>query len=317
MSAPVVFYAWQNDRPRATTRDFIHKAADEAIFRAGACMRVEDSPRLDHDTKNEAGSPPIAETILRKIKHSAIILADLTCCSEIREDGPQGKVKKKNPNPNVMLELGYGAAIMGWNRVILVMNDKYGGSDWLPFDLKNHRFPITYELGPNSAKRPLVLEGLIGDLELQIRGCLMAEYDLVDATLARLSSYARFLMKKHGPSDVFYEKRVGEEPVDEQQRENRIMTVMDMAIALMLELNVIQCVEAITELGVGYSFTYLGKQCCYKLGVFNRQAPLLMFPTVSPVQVIANDSYLDALEAQPKAPEVAEQGPPQHDCVDY
>jgi len=273
VSAPVVFYAWQNDRPREITRDsrdFIHKAADEAIHRAGSRMRLEDSPRLDHDTKNEAGSPPIAETILRKIKHSAIIIADLTCCSEIKEEGPQGKVKKKNPNPNVMLELGYGAAVMGWNRVILVMNDKYGGPSWLPFDLKNHRFPITYELGPNSAKGPEVMEELIDELEQQIRGCLMAEYDLVDATLARLSSHSRFIMKKHGPSDVFFEKRIGKEPEEEEQRQNRIATVMDLSIALMLELNVIHCVDAVNELGVGYTFTYLGKQCCYRLGVLLR-----------------------------------------------
>src|SRR4051812_33483228 len=117
------------------------------------------------------------------------------------------------------------------------MNGKYGGTTWLPFDLKNHRFPITYELGPNSGKGSEVMEGLVAELEQQIRGYLMAEYDLVDSTLARLPSHARFLMKKHGPSDVFYEKRL-EEPASEQERQNRIMTVMDMSIALMLELNV-------------------------------------------------------------------------------
>ena len=95
-----------------------------AVQRAGSGMHVEDSPRLDHDTENESGTPPIAETILRKIKNSAIMIADMTFCSEIREDGPEGKVKKKNPNPNVMMELGYAAAIMGWSRIILVINTK-------------------------------------------------------------------------------------------------------------------------------------------------------------------------------------------------
>lgn len=106
MSAPVVFYAWQNDRPRESARDFIRQAALAAVRQAGSTMRVEDSPRLDHDTEYEAGTPAIAETILRKIKHSAIIIADMTFCSEILDETPERKVRKKNPNSNVMLELG-------------------------------------------------------------------------------------------------------------------------------------------------------------------------------------------------------------------
>jgi hypothetical protein len=291
MSSPVVFYAWQNDRPRETCRDFIHEAAAEAIHRVGCDMRIEDSPRLDHDTKNEAGSPPIAETILRKIRQSAVIIADMTYCSEIREEGPNGKVRKKNPNPNVMLELGYAAATMGWNRVILVMNEKYGGPSWLPFDLKNHRFPITYELGPQSTKRSETKVSLILALEQQIRSCLAAEYDLVNATLARLPSHARLMMKRHGPSDVFYEQSFNEDAVSE----NRVVTMMDMSIAIMLELNVIQCVEAYTKLKMGYAFTYLGKQCCYRLGIFDKPVILPSEPQISPMQVIVDNSYLDIL----------------------
>src|SRR4051812_12651480 len=109
MSGPVIFYAWQSDRPPATTRKFIHEAAAEAIRRIGNTMRVEESPRLDHDTANESGTPPISETILRKIKQSALFIADVTFCCEIREDDK--RVKKRYTNPNVMIELGYAAAI--------------------------------------------------------------------------------------------------------------------------------------------------------------------------------------------------------------
>ena len=42
-----------------------------------------------------------------------------------------------------MLELGYAAAILAWERVILVFNEKYGRPDDLPFDLRQHRL-ITY-----------------------------------------------------------------------------------------------------------------------------------------------------------------------------
>jgi hypothetical protein len=285
MSSPIVFYAWQNDRPRKTTRDYIRDAADAAVCRAGSMMRVEESPRLDHDTENESGTPPIAETILRKIKHSAIMIADLTCCSEICDDGPERKVKKRNPNPNVMMELGYGAALMGWSRIILVMNSKYGSEQWLPFDLKNHRFPITYELGPNSTKGPEVMSELVANLELAVRYCLMAEYDLVDATLSRLSSYSRFLMKKYGPSQVFWETKI----------DNTVLSRLDLAIAQMLEVNVLKCIDAINETGVGYTWTYLGKQCCYRLGVFD-PPPTEPFSGSSPQHVVIDTSFYELLE---------------------
>jgi hypothetical protein len=285
MDAPVVFYAWQNDRPKDTTREFIRQAAFAAVQGVGSTMRIEESPRLDHDTQDTPGTPPISETILHKIKHSAMLIADLTFCSEIREGE---RIKKRNPNPNVMMELGYGAAIMGWQRIILVMNKHYGGPDWLPFDLKNHRFPFNYELGPNSAKGPEVLPGLVADLEMAIRSCLMAEYDLVDATLSRLSSFSGRLMRDHGPSDTFWEG----------QANNTLLSRMDLAIAQMLELNVIRCVEAPTENGVGYTWTYLGQQCCYRLGIFAKPSPL--FLPVAPQQIVFAPCYLDTFQPTPE-----------------
>ncbi len=284
MSSPVVFYAWQNDRPRETTRDLIRDAALSAVQKAGSTMRVENSPRLDHDTENESGTPPIAETILRKIRHSAIMIADMTFCSEIHEDGPDRKLKKRNPNPNVMMELGYGAAIMGWSRIVLVMNTKYGSAQWLPFDLKNHRFPIIYELGPNSAKGPEVMPELVSNLEMAIRACLMAEYDLVDTTLSRLSSYSRFMMKTHGPSQVFWESKI----------DNMVLSRMDLSIAQMLELNVLKCVDAANETGVGYTWTYLGKQCCYRLGIFD--PPPQAFSGPAPAYIVVDNPYNEMLD---------------------
>src|SRR5438552_19104827 len=98
MSSPIIFYAWQSDRPRASTRDILHSAASAAIVRVGSTMRVEEAPRIEHDTLNESGTPPISETIFYKIKHSAIFLADVTFCSEIRDD--RGQVMKRVPNSN-------------------------------------------------------------------------------------------------------------------------------------------------------------------------------------------------------------------------
>ena len=42
-----------------------------------------------------------------------------------------------------MMELGYAVALLGWERILLVYNEKYGKSNKLPFDLRQHRL-LTY-----------------------------------------------------------------------------------------------------------------------------------------------------------------------------
>lgn len=266
MSSPIIFYAWQNDRPRQSCREFVRTAAGDATSRIAASLPLEDSPRLDHDTENESGTPPITETILRKIRLSAVFIADVTFCAEIREGDPP-KIVKRYPNPNVMLELGYAAAILGWNRIVLVMNKHYGSAQSLPFDLKNHRFPIEYELGPNSGKSDELRSALADRLEEAIRACLVAEYQLAETTLAKLPTSARNLMRKFGPAGRFHE--TGDD--------NAIYGRETAAIELMLSLGLIACLPSEAPSGADYGWTYLGKQCCYKLG--------LVEPPASPAHV--------------------------------
>jgi hypothetical protein len=52
-----IFYAWQSDRPENTHRYLIREAAKEAVKRIARDVDVEDSPRLDHDTKDVPGTP--------------------------------------------------------------------------------------------------------------------------------------------------------------------------------------------------------------------------------------------------------------------
>jgi hypothetical protein len=261
MARPIAFYAWQNDRPRATVRDLIRSAADAAIARLAHSMEVSDSPRLDHDTLGEAGTPPISETIFQKIRQSAIFIADVTFVGNALDD--EGRRTKRLPNPNVMVELGFAAAVIGWQRVILVMNKKYGSPESLPFDLKNRRFPITFELGPESERVESECTALTDELAIQIRSCLSAEYELVESTLAQLSSFARKTMREHGANQQFWET----------QNDNNIVGRIDLAIAQMLDLRLIHCVDATTTTGFAYSWTYLGQQCCRRLGVVQNVAP--------------------------------------------
>ncbi len=254
MSQPVVFYSWQSDLPRQTTRDIIHDAAVEAVRRVAGTARLEDAPRFDQDTLGEAGSPQITETIFRKIRDSALFLADVTFVS--KTEGREGQKAKKLPNPNVMLELGYAAAMIGWDRVILIMNKAYGSPESLPFDLRNRRFPLTFDLPPASSK-PLPIGALVGGLEEAIQTHLAREYGRVEDTLSRLSSYSRQMIIRHANDLQFWENN----------QENVILSRLDLSISQMLDLGLIRCGSAASESGLAYTWTYLGRECIRRLGI--------------------------------------------------
>ena len=137
--APTVFYSWQSDSPGGLNRWFIRDALKAAIDQLG--IKGEQALRLDHDTKNEPGTPDIPYVICEKISSSAIMVADVSLV------GATG-VGKGLPNPNVMVELGYAAHCLGWERIILVMNAHFGAPEGLPFDLRHRRFPLCYTLTP-------------------------------------------------------------------------------------------------------------------------------------------------------------------------
>jgi hypothetical protein len=71
-----IFYSWQSDRENKCCKDFIRKAADAAAARVSAHFGVPIS--VEADTEGVAGTPPINETILRKIDECDIFLADMT-----------------------------------------------------------------------------------------------------------------------------------------------------------------------------------------------------------------------------------------------
>jgi hypothetical protein len=145
----VVFYAWQSDSPAHINRNFIESAVEAAIREVKKSGHVDKSPRLDKDTKNVSGSPDIANTILEKIQSADMFLGDLTYVATVFsrfEETTEDLV----PNPNVMIELGYALEELGWERIVTVINTHYGPPEKLPFDLKNRRWPIDYNLPPDA-----------------------------------------------------------------------------------------------------------------------------------------------------------------------
>lgn len=144
-----IFYSWQSDRPNKLCRAFIEKALEQAIKELHAELKVVEPERpgleLDKDTKGSPGSPPITDTILKKIDAAKVFVADLSFCAE-RADG------RCSPNPNVLIEYGYALHAHGTDRIISVMNAAYGKppEQELPFNLKHLRNPINYHLDENS-----------------------------------------------------------------------------------------------------------------------------------------------------------------------
>ena len=78
------------------------------------------------------GSPDIASTIFEKINTADIFAADV---SFINGESPG----RRTPNPNVLVELGYAAGRLGWDRIICVFNRAMGEINDLPLDIRQRR----------------------------------------------------------------------------------------------------------------------------------------------------------------------------------
>lgn len=165
----ILFYAWQSDSPTADNRNFIESAAQKALKKVSQSGFLQTSPRLDRDTKDVPGTPDIANTILEKINMSSAFLADLTYVGKTIP--VKGQADSLIPNPNVLLELGYALNRLSWQRLICVMNTYYGTEEDLPFDLRNRRWPIKYNLPPSADEilRKKIKEELADELETAIK----------------------------------------------------------------------------------------------------------------------------------------------------
>jgi hypothetical protein len=166
--ANTIFFAWQLDTPSDQNKAFIWKALERATASTETSTLLEASPRPESDTSGVAGTPNIVETIFKRIRNCAVFVADLTFTAK-SESG------KLSPNPNVLIELGYAARSIGWERTVLVINEKYGKANHLPFDILQHRWPIEYRMSEST----VVGEKRFGELS-----------DALTAAIASCQQYA-------------------------------------------------------------------------------------------------------------------------------
>ena len=140
-----IFYSWQSDLPNPTNRAFIQNALEKAAAEIRRDKSIAVEPVVDRDTQGVPGAPDIVATILEKIDNSDIFVCDASIVT---------KVKNKDqycPNPNVLLELGYALKRLGWRRIVLVVNEAFGSTKRLPFDLNRNR-ALVYRLKKDQDK---------------------------------------------------------------------------------------------------------------------------------------------------------------------
>lgn len=144
----VLFYSWQSDLPNNTNRGFLEEALRAATETAVAGLNCDLEVSVDRDTLGVSGAPDISATLLEKIRSCDAFVADVSIVT-----GDKANARRPAPNPNVLLELGYAVATVGWEKVILLFNEAYGGDEDLPFDIRQHR-RIAYRLSPDEPKAP-------------------------------------------------------------------------------------------------------------------------------------------------------------------
>lgn len=132
--ALTLFYSWQSDLSDAANRDGIRKG----LRRVRKALKDEIDLVIDEATRDTPGSPNIPSKIFEKIRGCDIFVADVTTITGSEHAG------RPCANPNVIFELGYAAAHVGWDRIILLVNTKVSPLKDLPFDFDRHRV-MTYE----------------------------------------------------------------------------------------------------------------------------------------------------------------------------
>lgn len=147
MSSTVIsiFYSWQSDLPRDTNQNLIRHTIQEAITHSEETI-INYIFKLDEATRSLTGSPDIPASIFNKIDNCDIFICDVTTINNSEQ------INRKVPNPNVLIELGYAIATIGWERIIMVFNKKFGDfTTELPFDLEKRRL-TTYSVADKADK---------------------------------------------------------------------------------------------------------------------------------------------------------------------
>ncbi len=257
-----IFYSWQMDAPLAINKDFIHKALDEAVKELDNQFDIEEADRMtvEQGMKGVPGSPEVATMMFEKIGEAAIFLGDVSLVGAVRRDR---KLLKRVPNPNVSIEEGFAAGVIGWERVICVSNEHFGKNEEQAFDQRNRRFPISYRLAPDASEeeKVKVSKGLTKTLVKAIDTVRKYELRKAERVLEQLnvSTIELLGLCQDAPFLVRPGKPVPEAPVVPMKD----LAVWDACLVRMQELRIVR-----TDLGIdaghqpryAYHWTAVGRK---------------------------------------------------------
>ena len=154
--ASTVFFSWQSDARLDLNKEFIQTALVEAA--TGMDVLPAERLEVDEGMNDVAGSPEVARVLFEKIDAAFLFVGDVSLVGQIPRGGlllpkdavvKEADTKRRVPNPNVAIELGYADGVLRPERVLRVMNTAFGKPEDQPFDVRNRRFPISYRLTPD------------------------------------------------------------------------------------------------------------------------------------------------------------------------
>lgn len=141
-----IFFSWQSDLSNNHHRSFIETCIKKALKNLSQDDLAQIYMDYDRDTLGRNGSPDISEVIFEKIERSIFFICDISIVTGYNEG-------RKSPNPNVLIELGYAAKQLGWERVICFFDENTGTVEELPFDLRQKRVLAYNPENPDEKKR--------------------------------------------------------------------------------------------------------------------------------------------------------------------
>ncbi|TNE64880.1 MAG: hypothetical protein EP336_13815 [Rhodobacteraceae bacterium] len=249
-----VFYSWQMDAPRKVNKDFILEALKMALSDLEGEIEPaerEGKPfKLDHDTKDVLGSPPIREIIFEKISKADVIVCDVSLVA-------QGKEDKKHINSNVGIELGYAIGARGYEVVLSVMNAAHGDFNGLPFDLRDRRAPVSYKLLEGASKDEIATckRQLVSELKAILREYALKRRQSADARPLFVAQESSFV------PTAFWEF---DKPLVENMRTGtpyycqtkRLISVRILPHTSQTPLSILECQERVRNLPPFYVGSY-------------------------------------------------------------
>jgi len=199
------FYSWQSDLPKSENLNFIENSILSSIKNLKKTKPISIDLTIDKATRKLSGSPDIAESIFTKISNCSVFIADISIInsSSIKQ--------RKAPNPNVLIEIGYAARTLGWEKIICIYNTDYGNFKDLPFDLRNRRI-MPYSLKGNAkshVKRNLSKEIYNAIIEMHNRGLLtdkildFLKKEIDQELLSLILHFTRYICHENDSTNMF------------------------------------------------------------------------------------------------------------------